>query len=91
MPRTLLGYPVRIAQKLPQTSAVSTILAYFGDLAMGTILGRRRGLTVKADASFYFTSDQLAILATQRYDINVHDRGTASDSGGIMALKTAAS
>lgn len=91
MPRNFLGYPVRIAQACPQASAVSTILAYFGDLRMGAILGRRRGLTVKADASFYFTSDQLAILATQRYDINVHDVGTASAAGSIIALKTPAS
>jgi HK97 family phage major capsid protein len=93
MPMRFLGYPVVISQVLPTalTSTTSTILAYFGDLRMGAIFGRRRGLSIQADSSFYFNQDAIAIRATQRFDINVHERGTASEAGAIVALKTAAS
>ena len=88
-----LGYPVEFCQTLPSTSAaqVSTIVAYIGDLGMSAMLGNRRGVSVVADESFYFNQDAVAIRATERYDINVHERGTASVGGSIIALKTAAS
>lgn len=93
MPMQFLGFPVVISQVLPTalSSTASTILAYFGDLAMASMLGRRRGLTIKADESFYFSQDAVAVLATQRYDINVHDRGTSTEGGAVIALKTPAS
>lgn len=86
-----LGYPVEFVQTMPSAPGVSTICAYIGDLRMGSYFGTRRGISVVADESFYFNQDAVAIRATQRYDINVHDRGTASASGCIIGLKTAAS
>lgn len=93
MPLQFMGYPVVISQVCNSalTSTASTIACYFGDLGQGAILGRRRGLSVQADGSYYFNQDALAIRATERFDINVHDRGSASASGGIIALKFAAS
>lgn len=84
-----LGYPVEFTQVLPSAPGATTICAYIGDLRMTSYLGTRRGISVVADESFYFNQDAVAIRATQRYDINVHDRGTASTGGGIIALKTA--
>jgi HK97 family phage major capsid protein len=91
--KQVLGYPVEFAQVLPGTtgSSVSTILCYFGDLAMASTMGVRRGVTVRTDESVYFTSDAIAIRATERYDVQVHERGDASNAGAIVALKTAAS
>ncbi len=91
--RTFLGYPVEFCQVLPSTSAAqtSTIVAYIGDLRMGAYLGNRRGISVVADESFYFSQDAVAIRATQRFDINVHDRGSSSAGGAIIGVKTAAS
>ena len=87
----LLGYPVQFVQAMPSDSEISSgeICAYIGDLRMASTFGTRRGVTIGTDSSVYFTSDQLAIRATQRYDINVHERGSASASGPIVALKTA--
>lgn len=86
-----LGYPVEFTQVLPSTSAVqaSTHVAYIGDLRMSALLGSRRGISVVADESFYFNQDAVAIRATERYDINVHERGAASDGGAVVAVKTA--
>jgi len=87
-----LGFPVRFTQVLPSTTGTlaSTIVAYFGDLRMAATLGTRRGVTVLTDESVLFASDQIAIRATQRLDINVHERGTATAAGPLVALKTAA-
>lgn len=91
-PMMFMGYPVVASQVLYSgTGAVSTIFGYFGDLRMASILGRRRGMQMVADNSIYFLQDATAIRATQRYDINVHDRGTASAAGSLIALKFAAS
>lgn len=49
--------------------------------------GSRRGFNVKVDPSFYFSQDALAVRATQRYDINIHDIGDATNAGGIVKLQ----
>jgi HK97 family phage major capsid protein len=87
-PMMFLGYPVVISQVLYSgTGATGQIFGYFGDLGMTSYIGRRRGMQMATDSSVYFTRDQIAIRATQRYDINVYDVGTASNSGGLIELK----
>lgn len=86
-----LGYPVRFAQILPSTDAVSTIQCYFGDLGLSSTLGVRRGVTISADSSRYFEEDNIAIKGTQRVAINNHERGDATNAGPMIGLKTAAS
>ena len=88
MSRSFLGYPVVVSQVLESRLTGTTGLraCYFGDLTMGSYLGTRRGISIALDSSRYFELDQVAIKATQRFDINVHDRGTASASGGIIGL-----
>ena len=85
---SFLGYPVEISQTLEsRTSGTSAgVACYFGDLQAGAFLGTRRGISLALDSSRYFEMDMLALRATQRFDIVVHDRGTASASGGIVAL-----
>lgn len=86
-----MGYPVTFAQCLPSTIAASTRFAYFGDLSMTATKGNRRGVTIAADSSRYFEFDQTAIRSTLRYDISVHERGTASVSGPMVSLRCPAS
>ena len=81
-----MGYPVTFAQTLPKTIAASTKFAYFGDLSMAATKGNRRGVSIAADASRYFEFDQTAIRSTLRYDIDIHERGTASEAGPIVQL-----
>jgi len=85
---SFLGYPVVISQVLNTklTSATGERALYFGDLRNGVYMGSKRDMTVAADASRYFENDAIAIRATERFDINVHDRGTSTVSGGIIGL-----
>ena len=87
-PKMFLGYPVVISQVLNSalTGTTGTAACYFGDLRLGAYLGTRRGISVAADSSVYFAQDAVAVRATQRYDINVHDRGDASNAGGLIQL-----
>jgi HK97 family phage major capsid protein len=82
-----LGYPVRFVQTLPSTAASAAQIAYFGDLAMAATMGTRRGIELRSDASVGFVSDTIYVRATERFDIVVHERGTASVAGPLIALK----
>jgi HK97 family phage major capsid protein len=82
-----LGYPVRFIQTLPSTASSGTKIAYFGDLAMAATMGTRRGVTLRADESLYFAQDALALRVTERFDINVHERGTASAAGPLLMIQ----
>jgi HK97 family phage major capsid protein len=84
-----MGYPVVFSQALPSTVGASTKFAYFGDLSLAATRGVRRGISIAADASRYFEFDQTAIRSTLRYDINIHERGTASVAGPMVSLVSA--
>ena len=88
MATAFLGYPVVISQTLNKalTGTSGQRALYFGDLRQGSYFGSRRGITIQLDNSRYFEQDLIAIKATQRYDINVFDRGGASEAGGIIGL-----
>jgi len=81
-----MGYPVRLINAMPSAAATTVKVAYFGDLAMAATMGTRRGVTLRADESIYFAQDALALRVTERFDINIHERGTASAAGPIVAL-----
>lgn len=89
-----LGYPVVEAQVLPNTlgAATNTKFCYFGDLEMAASMGNRRGVTIQISDDRYFEYDQIGIKGTERFDINVHERGDSVNGGGaILCLETAAS
>lgn len=89
MPRlTFLGFPVVISQVLEARTTGTTggTACFFGDLNQGVMMGTHRGLSVQTDQSLYFNYDAIAVRATERYDINVHDRGDSTTAGGIVAL-----
>jgi HK97 family phage major capsid protein len=88
-----LGFPVSFVQVMTSTtgSAVSTILAYFGDLRLGASYGVRRSVRTEVSTERYFELDQIGIKTTQRVAINFHERGDTVRNRPIIALKTAAS
>lgn len=89
---SFLGYPVVFTQVLENrlTGTNGLVFGYFGDLSMAVAMGSRSGIEVSADASRYFEYDQLAIRVKERFDINVHETGTATAAGPVVALKFAA-
>lgn len=91
--RQFLGYDVVVSQKCNSTltDQASTPLCFFGDYRMGVTFGDRRGVRVKISTDRYLEYDQIGILSTERMDINVNGRGSASAAGPIIQLKTPAS
>ena len=90
-PKEFLGYPVVLSQKMNAvlTAQTSTYgLAYLGNLPQAATLGDRRGITIKSSDQRYIEYDQLVIVGTERYDINVHDVGSSSAAGPMVMLYT---
>lgn len=82
------GFPVILTPKLPQiaTSLTGQMMIAFGDMYGAAVLGQRRGLTIKRSDERYFDSDQIAVLATERFDAVLHDVGDNVTAGSIAAL-----
>jgi HK97 family phage major capsid protein len=88
---TFLGFPVVIVQSMNSTLTAQTStdgLCYFGDLALAASFGMRRGIRINVSEDRYFEYDQIGIKGTERFDINVHDAGDASNAGAIVMLAT---
>jgi HK97 family phage major capsid protein len=85
-----LGYPVVISQVLNSTltAQTSTNIFAFGDMGQCCCLGNRRGLSVLISEHAYFANDQIAIRGTERFDINVHEKGTATAAGSMIVVAT---
>lgn len=88
-----LGLPVVFTNVLNKTltAQVDTKIAVLGDLRMGAKFGDRRMMTMSTTDQRYWDEDQIAVKATERFDINVHSTGTASEAGAILVLQTPSS
>lgn len=86
-----LGYPVNLVEVMPNTDSTSQLNILFGNLAQAATFGDRRMPTIKTSEHVYFNQDAIAVLGTERFDINVHDVGTASVAGPIVGLMSKAS
>jgi HK97 family phage major capsid protein len=92
-----LGYPVVKCDSMPATEANSQISCLLGDMSQAATFGDRRGVSIamatagSVEGVDIFASDEIAIRGTERFDINVHDVGTATAAGPIVGLITAAS
>jgi len=91
-----LGYPVVMAEAMPSTEAVSQICILFGNFAQAADFGDRRRTTIaQSDSAVVgsksvFERDEIAVRGTIRFDINVHDVGTATVPGPVVGLILAA-
>jgi HK97 family phage major capsid protein len=83
-----LGFPVEITPSLPTTSGdlSDQAMLLFGDIALAASFGNRRGMAVARSTEYKFAEDQIAIKATERFDINIHDIGTTAVAGPVVAL-----
>jgi HK97 family phage major capsid protein len=93
-PLRFLGYPVVISQRMPVATAIDTVSALFGNFDMAVAMGDRRSMALAQSSDFAFSTDQVVLRGTERFDINVHDIGTASATaasrvaGPIAAIVT---
>lgn len=85
---SFMGYPIIVSQVLPASASTinATTLLLFGDLSQAATMGDRREFTFAQSDQYKFAEDQIAIKATERIDINVHDFGDTSVAGPIVAL-----
>lgn len=84
--KRLLGFPVVISQKMPiVTPGSGKAMFLFGDLTKAAAMGERRGVTIKRSDHRYFENDQIGLLGTERFDINVHDIGDTVNAGPLVA------
>ena len=92
-PPQFMGYPVVRSPAMPSATSAydETVMLAFGNMRMAATLGDRRGITVRTSADRYLEYDQIGVMATQRYDINVHDIGDASNAGPLVFLRGNAS
>lgn len=83
-----LGFPIVISQKLPliATTLTTKAMLFFGDLTLAAAMGERRGVTIRRLDERYADSDQIGIMGTERFDINVHDAGDNTNAGPIVAM-----
>ena len=85
--KQFMGYPVVTSAAMPTSASFDAAIGLvFGNMSQAATLGTRRGITVKVDGSLRLGYDQLAIQATERFDINVHDVGDASNAGPIVGV-----
>jgi HK97 family phage major capsid protein len=95
---SFLGKPVETVEVMDHVDANSSVPLLYGNLAQAAMFGDRRGMTVKMTDSndTDFEEDLMAIKATERFDINVHDVGNASatasqrKAGPVVGLQMAA-
>ena len=50
------------------------------------MMGERRGVTIKRSEHRYFENDQIGLLGTERFDVNVHDMGDTATAGPLVSL-----
>lgn len=88
-----LGFPVRLVHSMESalTSTESSVLALFGDLSQAATFGERRAVSIRTASERYIEYDQTLTFATTRNAMVVHDLGSASKAGPIVALQAAAS
>lgn len=83
-----LGFPVEISPSLPTSTGdlSDQAMILFGDIGLAASFGNRRGMAVARSTEYKFAEDQIAIKATERFDINVHDIGSTTTAGPVVAL-----
>jgi HK97 family phage major capsid protein len=88
---SFLGYPVVTVHPLESrlTGTGSAISCLFGDLSQACIMGTRREISVKTDASRFIEFDQLLTFATARVSLLAANLGDTTKAGPLVALKFA--
>lgn len=89
-----LGYPVVIVQVMNSTLAAqvsATNVVLFGDMNQAATFGNRRGISVFPSEHRYMEFNQIGVRGMERFDINFHERGTATVAGSIISMTLPAS
>ena len=83
-----LRYPIIETETFPSvlTTLADEVMIAFGDIRSACDLGNRRGIRLVESRERFIETDELAMQATERFDINWHSLGTATAPGPVAAL-----
>lgn len=84
----VLGRPIITNNVMPNdnnTSTGRTNLLY-GDISLAADFGSRQNVEIEVSDQRYWDESNLALKATVRHDINVHDVGSSSTQSPVVAL-----
>jgi HK97 family phage major capsid protein len=86
---TFLGYPVRVVHSMESglTGTTAKVAALFGDLSQAATFGERRAINIRTASERYIELDQTLTFATTRNAMVVHDLGSTTKAGPVVALK----
>jgi HK97 family phage major capsid protein len=84
-----LGYPVRLVHSLESrlTGTTGGVACLFGDLSQAATFGERRAVSIRTASERYIEFDQTLTFATTRNAMVVHDLGSTTKAGPIVALR----
>jgi HK97 family phage major capsid protein len=87
-----LGYPVVLSEVLLASATSATdqsnkSVVLFGNLPKTSLMGDRRGITIKIASERFVEYDQIGIVGTSRFDIVNHNLGDTSVAGGMVSLQ----
>jgi HK97 family phage major capsid protein len=87
-----LGFPVVLVHSLTSDLAGTggKVACLFGDLSQAATFGERRAVSIRTASERYIEFDQTLTFATTRNAMVVHDLGSTTVAGPIVALKFAA-
>jgi HK97 family phage major capsid protein len=88
-----LGFPVRLVHSMTSDldATEGEVLALFGDLSQAATFGERRAVSIRTASERYIEFDQTLTFATTRNAMVVHDLGSTTKAGPLIALKAAGS
>ena len=84
-----LGYPVVLVPAMHSvlTDSSGEVACLFGDLSQAAVYGERRAIQIRTASERYIEYDQTLTFATTRNAIVVHDVGSTTKAGPVVALK----
>lgn len=84
-----LGYPVRLVHSMESalTGTTGNVACLFGDLSQAATFGERRAVSIRTASERYIELDQTLTFATTRNAMVVHDLGSTTKAGPVVALK----
>jgi HK97 family phage major capsid protein len=86
---TFLGYPIVVSNAITNNETSGGFAFAFGSLRAGVMFGDRREYSLVNSLEAGFTTDSEYWRATERFDINVFEPGSATVAGPIMVGKFA--
>jgi HK97 family phage major capsid protein len=84
-----LGYPVTLVHSMHSslTDSSGEVACLFGDLSQAAVYGERRAIQIRTASERYIEYDQTLTFATTRNAMVVHDVGSTTKAGPVVALK----